>query len=71
MPENPFIKIVHNAQSSKKTGDELNKVSIAKTIACPNCGAARPTDSNLVVCDYCGCRFMTNVKKLSLKNQNK
>jgi len=69
MPDNPFIKIVYNAQSSKKQRDKLNGVSITKTIICPHCGAARPTDSNLVVCDYCGYRFMTIVKKVSLKNR--
>ena len=56
---NPFKKIVKNAtDTQKKWGDE-QATSETKTRKCEKCGAARPKDTNLTTCDYCGFTFMT------------
>ncbi len=54
---NPFKKIVDNANETKKEY-ERNETSEAKTRKCEGCGAARPKETNLTTCDYCGFRFM-------------
>ena len=54
-PINPFLAILGNAiQSSQK--DNLTKPG-TETITCKSCGAARPNDTNLQFCDYCGYQF--------------
>jgi len=55
---NPFKKIAKNATESQpdNTTNEASKVASRK---CGGCGAARPGDTNLTTCDYCGFRFMT------------
>ncbi len=55
---NPFKKIVNNANNTKKHWERIER-SEANTIRCSNCGAARPQDTNLTTCDYCGYRFMS------------
>jgi DNA-directed RNA polymerase subunit RPC12/RpoP len=55
---NPFKKITKNAIDSKKDWGG-NKTSKTKTRKCEGCGAARPKDTNLITCDYCGFHFMT------------
>lgn len=55
---NPFKKITDNANKTQKKW-ERNETSEAKTRKCDGCGAARPKDTNLTTCDYCGFKFMT------------
>jgi len=55
---NPFKKITANANETQKTYGTENKDSGVDSKKCKNCGAARPSDTNLTTCDYCGYRFM-------------
>ncbi|HHC78347.1 MAG TPA: hypothetical protein ENK46_00585 [Flavobacteriia bacterium] len=55
---NPFKKIVNNANETQKKW-ERNETSGTDTRKCENCGAARPKDTNLTTCDYCGFEFMS------------
>ena len=55
---NPFKKITKNAIDSKKDWGG-HKTSKTETRKCENCGAARPKETNLTTCDYCGFKFMT------------
>lgn len=56
---NPFKKIVNNANKTQKVYGNERKNSETKTRKCEGCGAARPKDTNLTTCDYCGFKFMT------------
>lgn len=56
---NPFKKITNNANESKKIYGTERQTSETKTKKCEGCGAARPKDTNLTTCDYCGFKFMT------------
>ncbi len=56
---NPFKKITTNATESKKQWAGERKTSGTDTRKCEDCGAARPMDTNLTTCDYCGFKFMT------------
>ncbi len=60
---NPFKKTLNNAKKTEKKW-ERNEVSKTKTLTCPNCGAARPKDTNLTTCDYCGYKFMQIKEKI-------
>jgi len=55
---NPFKKTVNNANKSKKVWGNERETSETKTLKCEGCGAARPKDTNLTTCDYCGFKFM-------------
>lgn len=55
---NPFKKITTNANKSKKKWKEDREVSSTIVRKCEGCGAARPRDTNLTTCDYCGFKFM-------------
>ncbi len=55
---NPFKKTINNANKTKKVYGTERESSETKTRKCESCGAARPTSTNLIVCDYCGFRFM-------------
>ncbi|SEC35319.1 hypothetical protein SAMN04489761_2755 [Tenacibaculum sp. MAR_2009_124] len=55
---NPFKKITDNANKTKKVWTESREDSRTDTRTCEGCGAARPKDTNLTTCDYCGFRFM-------------
>ena len=55
---NPFKKTIKNANESQKKW-ERNESSKASTRLCEGCGAARPKETNLTTCDYCGFKFMT------------
>ncbi|HHH49633.1 MAG TPA: hypothetical protein ENK52_01495 [Saprospiraceae bacterium] len=55
---NPFKKTIKNANESKKIYGDERKNAETKTRKCEGCGAARPVDTNLTTCDYCGFRFM-------------
>ncbi len=55
---NPFKKIAENASGSQKEW-ERNEHASTHTRKCEGCGAARPKDTNLTTCDYCGFKFMT------------
>lgn len=57
--KNPFKKIIKNSNETKKKWGDENKESSTKTRKCEGCGAARPKDTNLTTCDYCGFKFMT------------
>ncbi len=56
---NPFKKITQAANNNKKEYGEKRTTSETKTRKCEGCGAARPKDTNLTTCDYCGFKFMT------------
>ncbi len=56
---NPFKKIVKNATETKKIWGDERKESKTDSRKCEGCGAARPKDTNLTTCDYCGFKFMT------------
>ena len=56
---NPFKKTVKNANETKKKWGEARENSKTFTRKCEGCGAARPKDTNLTTCDYCGFKFMT------------
>ncbi len=60
---NPFKKIVNNANESQKDWDK-NEHSSTASRKCEGCGAARPKDTNLTTCDYCGFKFMTIDNKI-------
>ena len=55
---NPFKKTIQNANNSQKKWDR-NETSETNSRKCEGCGAARPKDTNLTTCDYCGFKFMT------------
>ncbi len=55
---NPFKKITNNANTTTKKYGTERATSETKTRKCEDCGAARPSDTNLTTCDYCGFRFM-------------
>ena len=54
---NPFRKIVSTAKSTQKKYERV-ETSTTSTATCSNCGASRPSDTNLTTCDYCGFKFM-------------
>ena len=56
---NPFKKITDNANKTKKIWGTECDASSTDSRKCENCGAARPKDTNLTTCDYCGFKFMT------------
>lgn len=55
---NPFKKTIKNANETQKKW-KRNETSETKSRKCEGCGAARPKDTNLTICDYCGFKFMT------------
>ena len=55
---NPFKKTTKNANESKKIYGTERENSETKSRKCEGCGAARPVDTNLTTCDYCGFKFM-------------
>lgn len=55
---NPFKKTINNANQTQKKW-ERNESSETNSRNCEGCGAARPKDTNLTTCDYCGFKFMT------------
>ena len=68
---NPFKKIINNANKSKKIYGNENETSETKSKKCPHCGAARPADTNLTTCDYCGHKFMDLEKEVRIdENEN-
>ena len=64
---NPFKKIASNANESQKDWGR-KKASETKTRKCEGCGAARPKDTNLTTCDYCGFKFMTITNEIKTDN---
>ncbi len=56
---NPFKKITNTSNKHKKEVETVRESAGAETRKCEGCGAARPKDTNLTTCDYCGFRFMT------------
>jgi len=65
---NPFKKITNNANKSKKNWGNERAESETETRKCPNCGAARPADTNLTTCDYCGHKFMVIDDEIRIDN---
>ncbi len=55
---NPFKKITKTADESKKVWDSTLTTSAVETRDCENCGSARPSDSDLRNCAYCGFQYM-------------
>jgi len=68
---NPFKKTTNNANKSKKIygSERENSKTISRT--CEDCGAARPSDTNLTTCDYCGFKFMSTESEIRIDNENK
>lgn len=65
---NPFNKILKNAKDSGKDWGDSRETSEAKSRSCEQCGAARPKDTNLTTCDYCGFAFMTIASDVRAEN---
>lgn len=63
---NPFKKITSNANENKKQWGEERKTSETITRKCEGCGAARPKETNLTTCDYCGFKFITTNEIIKL-----
>ena len=55
---NPFKQITDNANKSQKKW-ERKEASELVGRKCDGCGSARPKDTNLTTCDYCGFKFMS------------
>jgi len=66
---NPFKKTTNNANISKNIYGTERETSETKTRKCPNCGAARPADTNLTTCDYCGFQFMDIKDEIRIDDQ--
>ncbi len=64
---NPFKKIAKNANESQKDWGR-KETSETNTRKCEGCGAARPKDTNLTTCDYCGFKFMTIDNEIKTDN---
>jgi Zn finger protein HypA/HybF involved in hydrogenase expression len=54
---NPFKNIAKTANETQKAY-EKRETSESESRTCQNCGAARPKDTNLTTCGYCGFKFM-------------
>lgn len=52
---NPLLNILGNAVKSSIKYDQT--ASGLETKTCKSCGAARPVDTDLKTCDYCGFQF--------------
>jgi Zn finger protein HypA/HybF involved in hydrogenase expression len=63
---NPFKKISKTAQETQ-TQFQVQENSKNISIKCKNCGAARPTNTNLTTCDYCGHKFMDINTEIRIK----
>ena len=68
---NPFKKTTNNANKTKKIYGTERETSETKTRKCEGCGAARPADTNLTTCDYCGFKFMDIEGEIRLDNDDK
>jgi len=64
---NPFKKIIKNSGDTQKKWERRETLDIL-TKKCPDCGAARPKDTNLTTCDYCGYKFMKINEKIKPDN---
>lgn len=64
---NPFKKTTKNANDTQKKWDDERAESKSDTRRCENCGAARPSDTNLTTCDYCGFKFMELSEIIKIK----
>ena len=67
---NPFKKITTNANNTQKKYGTENETSKTNTRKCKGCGAARPADTNLTTCDYCGFKFMDIDGEIRIDNSN-
>jgi len=68
---NPFKKTTNNANKSKKIYGSERENSETETKKCKGCGAARPADTNLTTCDYCGYKFMDIDGEVTVDNNKK
>jgi len=68
---NPFKKITKNANETQIVYGNENENSSSKTRKCEGCGAARPADTNLTTCDYCGFKFMTIDSEIRVNDNKK
>lgn len=64
--KNPFDKI------KKKTDEtalkwETKENSSIETKTCKTCGAPRPKNTNIVICDFCGNNFMNMNTQKNIK----
>ena len=64
---NPFKKIIKTANETQKEWERLETSKVASR-KCEGCGAARPKDTNLTTCDYCGFKFMTINEEIKVKD---
>jgi hypothetical protein len=54
-PINPLLNILGNAVQSSIKYNQTSSGLETKT--CKSCGAARPAETDLKTCDYCGFQF--------------
>lgn len=66
---NPFKKTINNANKSKKVYSNKRETSEIKTRKCEGCSAARPAETNLTTCDYCGFKFMDIEEEVKIDNK--
>jgi len=69
MKENPFSRYKKNAKDTQKKWGEHKQKSNSYNQTCKQCGAARPKDSNLIICDYCGYKFMDIDGQIHIKDE--
>ena len=55
LPDQTLMNILANAFGSTQKHQQSGPALETKT--CGSCGAARPSDTNLQFCDYCGHQF--------------
>lgn len=57
---NPFKKIADNAKNTKNVQQHIGVKTVTSSyaMACETCGAPRPKNTNLSICDYCRSPFM-------------
>jgi len=55
---NFFKKTIKNSNNTQKKWEDTKEEIEVISKKCPQCGAARPKDTNLTTCDYCGYKFM-------------
>jgi len=67
MEKNPFSKYTKIAKETHKKWDEHRENSHSNSRTCENCGAARPKDTNLSTCGYCGFKFMDTDIQIHIK----
>lgn len=55
---NPFKKTANTAKETAKKWESKKEEASLHSRSCASCGAARPVNTNLANCAYCGYQFM-------------